>query len=130
MRAVARLGAMQARADSLMTDTCTIKRQSGTAMNATTLAMEPTYTTIYSGKCRVQLRDTVATQPDAGERAHAIVRTILQVPVSVTGVLVDDVVTITASADADLATRTLRVRSAFHKTHATARRLECEEIQA
>jgi len=130
MRAVARLGAMQARADSLMTDTCTIKRQAGTAMNATTLAMEPTYTTVYSGKCRVQLRDTVATQPDAGERAHATVRTILQIPVSVTGVKVDDTVTITASADADLTTRTLRVRSVFHKTHATARRLECEEVQA
>jgi len=121
---------LQAEVEALMTDTCTIKRQTGTALNATTLAMEPTYTTLYTGKCRVQLRDTVATQPDAGERAHAIVRTIVQVPVATTGVRVDDVVTVTASADADLTGRAFRVRSTFHKTHATSRRLECEELQA
>lgn len=130
MRSLARLGAFQAQAEAMMVDSCTIRRVTGTTTNPTTLEVVPTYATIYSGKCRVQLRDTAATQAEAGELNHAAVRTIVQVPMTVTGVAVDDEVLIAASLDADLVGRTFRVRGLFHKTHATARRIECEETQS
>lgn len=113
-----------------MVDTCTIRRVTGESMNATTLAMTPTYSTVYTGRCRVQLRDAQAANPDAGEHGFVVGRTIVQVPVSATGVQINDEVVLSASVDADLVGRVLRVRGLFHKTHASARRLECEEVQA
>lgn len=113
-----------------MTDTCVIKRASGETMDSTTLEMVPAFTTVYTGKCRVQLRDSIASTPSAGERIHVVQRAVVQAPISATGVLVDDVVEITAAGDPDLVGNKYRVRSQFAKTHATMRRLECEESQA
>lgn len=117
-------------AAALMVDTCTIRRVTGRPVNPITLKIAPTYETIYTGVCRVQLRDTAAGQPEAGDHSSTTVRTIVSVPMSVTDVRVDDEVVVASSGDADLVDRVLRVRSLFHKTHATARRLECEEVQA
>ena len=119
-------------AENLMVDTCTIRRQSGESMDPVTLQMVPTYDTVYSGKCRVQINAVVgATMPEAGERVVVTQRIQVQIPMTVTGVEVDDQVVITAAAhDADLVGRAYRVRSEFAKTHATARRLECEESQS
>lgn len=126
----AELPFLRSEIEALMVDTCTIRRKNGPGVpDPVTLKITPTYDVVYSGKCRVQLRDTVATRPDAGERLATVVRTILQVPVSVTGVEVGDEVLMVTSADPDLVGRTLRVRSLFHKTHATSRRFECEETQ-
>lgn len=113
-----------------MVDTCTIRRVTGEAMNATTLVMEPTYSTVYTGRCRVQLNDGAPMRPDAGEHRGTLMRTVVQIPVTVTAVRVDDIVTISLSEDSDLPGRTFRVAAMFHKTHASARRLECEETQA
>ena len=53
----------------------------------------------------------------------------VQVPMSVTGLAVGDVVTVTASAlDPDLVGRHFWVKDLAHKTHMTARRLGCEEV--
>lgn len=113
-----------------MVDTCTVRRVTGEAMNATTLVMEPTYSTVYAGRCRVQLNDAAPMRPDAGEHRGTLMRTIVQIPVSVTTVRVDDVVTVALSEDTELSGRSFRVAAMFHKTHASARRLECEETQA
>ena len=114
-----------------MQDACTIRRQTGESMDPVTLQMTPTYSTLYDGKCRVQINAVVgATTPEAGERVVVTQRIQVQVPMTVTGVQVDDRIDITAAAhDADLVGRAYRVRSEFAKTHATARRLECEEAQ-
>lgn len=125
----------RAAAERLMVDTCTVTRVSaGGAFNETTGQYgADTTTSVYAGKCRVQQRDGLARGVTAGEREQMVGRFVVSLPMSATGVQVDDVVTITATgtdSDADLASRTFRVAELFHKTYATARRLVVEEAQS
>lgn len=118
-------------AESLMVDTCLIEHRTGTsALDETTGRYTDTWTTVYSGKCRIQARDVIRTPTaESGERLVTLKVLTCSVPMSVTGVKVDDRVTVTASAlDPDLTNRAFRVADLFHKTHATARRLAIEEI--
>lgn len=116
-------------AEALMADACTIKRVTNQSTNDNTAVVTPTYSTIYSGKCRVQQTVPVSKPHDVGEAAVWLQRLELQVPMSVTGIASDDLVTITASAlDADLVGRTFHVRELGHKSHMTARRVQIEEV--
>jgi hypothetical protein len=115
-------------AEALMVDACTIQRVTGTSTNDTTGVVTPTYSMIYAGKCRVQQIVPVSKPADIGQAQVWLQRLELQVPISVTGIASDDLVTITASLlDAELAGRTFRVRELGHKTHLTARRVQLEE---
>jgi hypothetical protein len=125
----------QAAAERLMVDTCTVTRvTAGGAFNETTgQYAADTTSTVYSGKCRVQMRDGLARDITAGERAQMVGRFVVNLPITATGIQVDDTVTITATgtdSDADLTSRTFRVAGLFHKTYATARRLVVEEAQS
>lgn len=117
-----------------MVDTCTITRagEGQGAWNEADMDYDPPPpTTVYTGRCRVQLSAAMANTPEAGERVMVVQRATVAVPVAATGVRVGDTVTITAAAhDPDLVGNTYRVRSLFAKTHATARRLEVEETQS
>jgi hypothetical protein len=116
-------------AEALMVDACTVQRVTGTATDDTTGKVTPTYTTVYSGKCRVQQVAPISKPADIAQGAVWLQRLSLQVPMSVTGIASDDVVTITASAlDADLVNRVFHVRELGHKSHMTARRVQLEEI--
>lgn len=116
-------------AEALMVDACTIKRVTSFSTNDTTGVVTPTYSTIYSGKCRVQQTVPVSRPHDVGQAAVWLQRLELQVPMSVTGISSDDLVTITASVlDADLVGRIFHVRELGHKSHMTARRVQIEEI--
>jgi hypothetical protein len=116
-------------AEANMVDACTIQRVTGGSTNDTTGVVTPTYSTIYSGKCRVQQVVPIAKPAHVGEAAVWLQRLVLQVPMAVTGIASDDLVTITASLlDADLVGRTFRVRELGHKTHMTARRVQLEEV--
>jgi hypothetical protein len=118
-------------AEALMQDACTIIRDAGTTYDPVTGYPTPATTEVYTGKCRVQLGalGASASSRDVGEAALLLLRLDVQLPMSVAGVRVGDVVEVTASAhDPDLPGRRFRVRDLFHKTHATARRLGCEEI--
>jgi hypothetical protein len=116
-------------AEANMVDACTIQRVTGTTTNDTTGVVTPTYTTIYSGRCRVQQVVPIAKPAHVGEAAVWLQRLVLQVPMSVTGIASDDLVTITASLlDPDLVGRTFHVRELGHKTHMTARRVQLEEV--
>lgn len=87
-------------------------------------------TDVYDGVCRVQVMDSLNAQDaEAGGELLTVQRLVLQLPISVTGVRVGDVATITSSAmDSDLVGRVYRVVATHAKTHATARRLQCEEV--
>lgn len=134
MTAASALARGRLRAESLMVDACTISRtdpEAAPVWNEATMGYDPPAgSTVYTGRCRVQLRDTMASTPEAGERVVVVQRAVVQVPMTVTGVRVGDVVTVTSAAhDPDLVGNVYRVRSLFAKTHATARRLEVEEAQ-
>lgn len=116
-----------------MVDTCAITRRTGTStLDPNTGVETPDTTSVYSGKCRLQM---VPYQPSeearAGERVVSVAMFVLHVPVSVTGIEADDIVTITAATfDADLTGKTFRVRQEMHKTHPTSRRMIVEETQS
>lgn len=123
------VGRGRAAAERLMVDTCIIDRRSGSVLDEDTGQYVDTYTTVYSGKCRIQVTDPGGRAADAGEQTSQIQSLVLQVPMTVSGVKVDDRVSLTASAlDPDLVGRTFRVSDLMHKTHATARRLPVEEV--
>jgi hypothetical protein len=119
----------RAAAEALMVDACTIQRKTGESTSTTTGAVTPTYSTLYTGKCRIQQRSAEARVEDTAEQYDRMLRLEVQLPMSVTGLKVDDRITVTASAhDADLVGRQVWIRHLAHKTHATARRLVAEEL--
>lgn len=112
-----------------MVDTCTITRSGGSASQdeATGREVPAAASTVYAGKCRLQLEDVQAEHPEAGERVATVQRTVVSVPAAVTGVRPGDLVTVTASAiDPALVGQVLRVRDVAAKTYLTARRMTCE----
>lgn len=115
-------------AEAGMVDACTIARVAGRSTDTTTGAVTDTASALYAGKCRVQQHRASATDEDVAEDRLLLLRIEVQLPMSVTGLAVGDVITVTASAhDADLVGREFRVRDLAHKTHATSRRVQCIE---
>jgi hypothetical protein len=113
-----------------MVDTCTIRRLASTSTDAETGVITPTYTTIYSGACKVQQRSTAQARPhDLGEATVFVAPLELHLPVTVTGVASDDLVNITASVhDPDLPGRSWHIRELAHKSFASARRFSMIEV--
>lgn len=115
-----------------MVDACLIERQTGSTTSSTGV-VTPTFTSIYTGPCRVQERGgyprDITTAQDQPQLAIA---RELQLPVSTsTAVQAGDRVTITAAAnDAGLVGVVAWLRGQPAKTEATARRFHMEEIAA
>jgi hypothetical protein len=118
-------------AEALMVDTCTIKRVTGRTTDPETGQVTQTTTTVYGpGKCRVQQQGGISRPHDLGEAQVFLVRLEVQLPVDTSiGVQPDDLVTVLSSSlDPDLPGRVFYVRELAHKTHATARRIQVEEV--
>lgn len=117
-------------AESLMLDTCTIKRASGeTTIDPDTGLPTTTWATVYSGRCKIQSEAVVTLTPKSGDHVYTVDRWMLHLPVSATGIKVGDRVSITASAlDAANIGRVFHISGLFHKTLATAQRLPVEEV--
>lgn len=121
----------RARAEALMVDTCTIERPTGTKIRdentgGFTRVMQPLYT---GQRCRVQSRGYWGQRTDVGQADLILLQLEIQLPVSVTGLRVHDVITVTASVnDPDLVGRKFRLKDEMHKSHATSRRVMCTEI--
>lgn len=116
-------------AERLMVDACTITRGGQASFDENTgVRTSGSASTVYAGKCRVQVPNVAEQTPTFGEMPITTQLAIVQVPVSVVGVRVEDTVTVTESQDPDLVDRTFRVVALLHKTHLTARRLRCEEV--
>ena len=119
----------QAAAEALMVDTCTITRVGTRTTDTTTAVVTTPTTTLYTGRCRIQQAQAQAQREDIGEDHLLLLRLEVQLPMSLTGLVVGDRITITAAADdADLVGRVFRVHDLAHKTHATARRPQCLEV--
>lgn len=114
------------RAEAGMTDTCTIRRRNSSATtNPVTGYPTTTYTTLYTGKCRMQQQAVISRAHDVGENTVWVVRFDLQLPVVGTeGLAVEDEVLLTAAVnDADLVGRTFIITELAHKSEATSRRV-------
>lgn len=88
---------LQAAAESLMIDQCVVERATGEVTDPVTGVVSEGWEAIYSGKCKVQSRTAVATEPMAGGHRFTIEQLAVHFPVSVPCRL-DDRVTITAAA--------------------------------
>jgi hypothetical protein len=118
-------------AETGMVDACTIRRRTGEQTNDdVTAVVTHAYVSPdpYSGPCRVQ-QGRLATSSDTnvGEDTAVELALEVQLPIAVTGLQVGDEVTITTSLDADLPGRVFLIRGLGHKTHPTARRVQCTE---
>ncbi len=121
-------------AEARMTDACSIAHPGAAATfdPVTGTYTDPTATVFYTGPCEVQVSDGLTAQEgEAGGAELTVLRLMVKVPVEVTGVVVDDVVTITASLlDPDLVGRVFQVVAGHAKSFLTARRLQVEEVRS
>lgn len=114
-------------AEALMVDACTIRHKTGESASGGVIT--PTYSTLYNGKCRVQVRSEAGQGQNVGEAYLVVERHEVQLPMTVTGLREGDQITITASAlDPDLVGRVYVVRDVVRKSHLTSRRVTVLEI--
>lgn len=123
----------RAAAEALQVDACTITRVAGQTTDLQTAAVTPTTVTVYSGKCRIQGHSghsPSTARPVTVGGAYTFQSPFeLQIPMSVVGVQINDVVTVTASVlDPDLPGRKYWVKELAAKTHATSRRFGIELV--
>lgn len=114
----------RAAAEALMADAVTIQHRTGQTTDPDTGVVTPTLSTLYTGKAKIQQQAASASPTTIGEAEVFIGQVEVHVPITVTGIRPDDLVTVTASAlDADLVGKTYRVRGIADKSFLTARRL-------
>lgn len=114
----------RAAAEALMLDAVTIKRTASSSTDQDTGVVTPTLSTLYTGKAKIHQASPSASPTTLGEAEVFIGQVEVHVPVTVTAIQPDDLVTVTAaSLDADLVGKTYRVRGVADKSFLTARRL-------
>jgi hypothetical protein len=111
-----------------MVDACTVRAVTGVTVNGTTGVSTPTYSTLYTGKCKVQSDSPRAANPDQGGTTMTVQRSRVDFPVGSFTPAIGHVITITASdLDPGLVGRMFRVVALLHKSMATTYRLAVEE---
>lgn len=120
----------RAAAEALMVDTCTIRRVTGTTTNTTTGVVTPTYSTVYSGPCKLQESGGLPREANPTPSAPVLmVYRQLHLPVATSGgVRANDLATMdTCANDAGMVGKVLVIRGERGKSWATARRLDVEQ---
>ena len=118
---------------NLMIDACTIKRLTSQVTDAQTGQVTPTFATLYTGICRIQRvrgqRLGSAHEALVAGAQHYVQPLAVHVPITVTGIQVQDIVTVTASVmDADLVGRQFWVQVLPPKSLTTAHRYGLQEV--
>jgi hypothetical protein len=124
----------RAAAQALMTDTGYVRRPGAPVTNETTGVVSPSWSDVYAssaapGPLRVQ--EATGRDATAGENLSQLAGVVVSLPITEADVIPGDQVVIsTAGFDTDLPGRVFTVTRVLAKSHATARRLWCEEVQA
>lgn len=120
-------------AEALMRDACTVHGDPVQVWNPTTLQYDEVPTVVYTGKCRVRLAGTQASQGEQAGQLFVEQGATLSLPFSEAtsaDVRKDHVVTITASeTDPGLVGAKYTIEARLRQTHATARRFPIKETQ-
>ena len=129
----AALPELRAHAESLMVDTVRVQHPTG-AFNTDpdTLAEVPAFSTVYLGKARLQRPGALSPNEQVAGGFEFDVRAVMaQLPLTATGIVAGDRVTVTAigaTTDPDLLGLVATVQANLTKTHATKRTLVCQEV--
>jgi hypothetical protein len=121
----------RAAAEALMIDTVMVTRQTGATTDTDTGVVTPIYSTVYTGKCKVQQSSPASGTTEVGEAAVFLNQLQLHLPVTTTTALVapDDIGTLTTCVlDAGLVGKAFHLRAPLHKSFATARRFPMVEV--
>lgn len=127
----------RAEAERQMQDSCTITCEDPEATQGPIDPVTGQYPpiariTVYTGKCRVQIKSVIASSSDAsaGERMATVQEFELQLPVVGTeSVAINDVAEmLTCALDTSLEGRKFTVAARHEKSQATARRLRVIEV--
>ena len=122
------LARAQAFAEQGLVDTCTIRRRTGETEGPGGV-IQTTWSDVYVGKCRVQVRAEAGTVADVGEAALVLQHPEVQLPISATGILEGDLIEMTSSArEPDLVGRSYAVRGVLTKSEASSRRVSAIEV--
>ena len=120
------------RAEALMLDSCTVRRDTGEkTTDPVTYGEVPVYAPIYAGlKCKLKAATTQANAVQVPGQTVVLSGMQLHVPMSTLGILTNDLVTIDTvdpvSGDADMVGKVLRITGPFMASAATARRFSVE----
>lgn len=116
-------------AESLMLDTCMITRPGTPVTDPISGDVTNTPITVYSGKCKVQSKDSATSNPEAGEATFTVVSRQVHIPANAADVKDGDVVTITASRlNAFTVGKQYRVAGFTPDSFDTAARMPVKEI--
>lgn len=108
------------------TDSCIVKRTTGTTLNQTTGQYEPTYTENYDGPCLVRPispSDVVIGQEQVGVLGYNVF-----LPYTETDQEKGDLVDVTSATDARLTGKQFVVNGVDADTYITKRTLTCEDV--
>lgn len=109
----------QAAHEAIMVDSCLITR-------ASTDPLDPTPTTVYDGPCLFKVEGRIpVTAPDAAGTQTALDRVVCKIPVSVTGVDLNDKITCVSSINPSLVGDTFYVVGLLSQSAASSQRIAC-----
>lgn len=91
------LPVFRAEAESLMLDSCSITRPGEPVTDPDTGNVTNEPVTVYTGRCKVQSKDSATSNPEAGEATFTVVSRQVHIPANAADVKDGDVITITAS---------------------------------
>lgn len=111
-------------------DTCTIRRNGSGQGTDEDGNVPDSSTVLYTGPCRVQQNQPYAERNNAGEAYLLLLRVVVQLPMEGTaGLRPDDRITMdTSETDPDLPGRVFVIRDLAHKTDASSRRVQAQEV--
>lgn len=125
------VGTARARAESLMSSTCTIRKNDGSqTTDPSTGEVTPgAGTVVYSGKCRIKPGSTQSQSQSRGGAETFEFAFIVSVPFGATGIRAGHLVAIDGSPDPDAVGLLLEVQpTRFAGDNITARRFGCNEV--
>lgn len=125
----AALPELQAAAESMMVDTCTVRRPTGTGADPETGADITTYRepAIYSGPCRLQIRQGQPRDLESGSSTQTVQLVEVHVPAAAGPFAVGDVVEVSRPGSTP---RRLRIDGLHEKTYQTAQRLPAVDVSS
>ena len=88
---------LRAQAESLMVDMCTVSRLGEPVTDPETGVVTDSTTPVYSGKCKVQSKDSSVATPDVAGASFVVVSRQVHIPAGAADVRNGDVITVTAS---------------------------------